>query len=227
AEDAREQGPKPLEIGAGKPGDRIADWAVAALLSRLRSTIGGEPIALADQSRLALWFVLPRGAGWRWRRRRSGRRLAAATALGAATAARAGATAAAAGATRGIVLAAQCGDPARRLLIVADGKDPTFDAFETGAVWRRRPRRVAVGLRSGTASIDQVADVDRGFLADDDVLAAWRERVPSSHRHVSRAARIADEFEAAHHAPAVQIAVVQFVLLHHVAFEPVEIFLGQ
>src|SRR5262249_59811659 len=112
---------------------------------------------LADQSRLALWFVLPRGAGWRWRRRRSGRVLTAATALGAATAARAGATAAAAGATRGIVLAAQCGDPARRLLIVADGKDPTFDAFETGAVWRRRPRRGGAGVRrcAGTVGPDR------------------------------------------------------------------------
>ena len=83
-----------------------------------------------------------------------------------------------------------------------------------------RPRVVA-------AAGDQRADVDAVGLADDDVLAAGRERIARSHidEPPSQGAQVTS---SPHTTPEPkQVPVVQLVLLDDVVVEPVEVLLGQ
>src|SRR5262249_24981619 len=75
--------------------------------------------------------------------------------------------------------------------------------------------------------LDQAADVDRLVLANEDVLAAGREGVARADGDPPGVARVADDLQAAGHAPAVQVAVVKLVLLDDVALELVEVLVGE
>jgi hypothetical protein len=62
-------------------------------------------------------------------------------------------------------------------------------------------------------------------MTNDDVLAARAERVTRAHGH--HVARLADHLQTAHHAPSVQITVVQLILLDNIVVQTVQILVGE
>jgi hypothetical protein len=87
-------------------------------------------------------------------------------------------------------------------------------------------KRLAVGRRLRLAFLHQSADVHRGVLANDDVFAAGAEGVAAFDGD-QVVAGTADNFHAAHHSPAVEIAIVQLVFFDDVVVEQAEIVVGQ
>src|SRR5262249_54708832 len=123
--------------------------------------------------------------------------------------------------------AAQRGDAARRLFVVADRENPILRRI--GAVDADRLRIQAL-VAGRPAAVDQIADCDRFRPAHDDVVAARAHGIAGLDHDRATAAVVADaadDLEAAGDAGADEVTVVQPVLVDHVVFETIEIVLGQ
>ena len=81
-------------------------------------------------------------------------------------------------------------------------------------------------ISSLAALSDSIEQVEGGFLANDDVVTARIDRIASSDAHLSFAVG-ASHFQTAHHARAVQIAVLQAILRNLVRLFAIEFVFGE
>ena len=87
--------------------------------------------------------------------------------------------------------------------------------------------RFARILRDRSTAIDQVADIHQTVFADDDVIPTGTQRIARFDDHTFWITRVAGDIQSARDAIAMQVTIVQSVLLDDVAIEPIEILIGQ
>ena len=209
--------------GAARSGVRRACRAVtvAGVLGQ------GEPEALADHGGLAAAGGVRRRPGALARPPRVRGRSAGATSTAPAAAARAGPPRRRSRPSRHVEVEAS---------VVPGEQAARRSRCRGSSAARRRRSRCSAGrstelqstrarLSHGALARIMRAGVDAGVGADHDVLAARAERVARAHGH-GVVARVAHDLQAAHHAGAVQVPVVQPVLADEVLVEPAEVGVG-
>jgi len=87
-------------------------------------------------------------------------------------------------------------------------------------------RWLAIEPLALAAALDKIAYVDDIVRAQNDVVAARAERISGLDRDLPFTG-MAKNLEAADHAPAMQVAIVQFVFLDDVMVETVEVLFSQ
>ena len=87
--------------------------------------------------------------------------------------------------------------------------------------------RVARILRDRSTAIDEVTDIHQTVFADDDVVSTGAQRIAGLDDHAFGITGMTGDVKSAHDAIAMQVTIVQSVLLDDVVIEPIEILIGQ
>jgi hypothetical protein len=87
--------------------------------------------------------------------------------------------------------------------------------------------RVTRILGNRTTAIDQIADIHRTVFADDDVVSTGTQRVAGLDDHALGITGMADHIESAHNTVAMEISIVQSVLLDDIVVELIEVLVSE